>query len=51
MTAYEKPPLTMNEIEEVLRDHLGPGAAEITPMSGGNLSSVFTKESNFIQII
>jgi len=42
MTAYEKPNMAMSEIEEVLRNHLGPGAAEITPLDGGNLSSVFS---------
>lgn len=31
----------MSEIEEVLRNHFGPGVAEITPLEGGNLSSVF----------
>lgn len=42
MTAYEKPSLDMSEIEKVLRNHLGPGAVEITPLVGGNLSSVFS---------
>lgn len=42
MTAYEKPSLTMNEIEEVLKNHFGPGVADIAPMAGGNLSSVFS---------
>lgn len=42
MTAYEKPKLAFNEIEEVLRNHFGSGAAEITPLAGGNLSSVFS---------
>lgn len=42
MTAYEKPGLAMSEIEKVLQDHLGPGAAGITPMAGGNLSNVFS---------
>lgn len=41
MTAYEKPSVAMSEIEEVIRNHLGPGAAEITPLAGGNLGSVF----------
>ncbi|MDF2836824.1 MAG: hypothetical protein K0Q63_2464 [Paenibacillus sp.] len=42
MTAYEKPELAMSEIEDVARRHFGPGASEITPLSGGNLSSVFS---------
>jgi len=42
VTTYEKPSLAENEIEEVLRNHFGPGAAEITPLTGGNLSSVFS---------
>lgn len=42
MTAYEKPSLALSEIEEVLRNHFGPGVAEITPLAGGNLSSVFS---------
>jgi len=42
MTAYEKPSLAISEIEEVLRNHFGPGVAEITPLAGGNLSSVFS---------
>jgi hygromycin-B 4-O-kinase len=41
MTAYEKPSLDMREIESVLLQHLGPGAVDITPLAGGNLSSVF----------
>lgn len=32
----------MSEIEKVLWNHLGQGAAEITPMSGGNISNVFS---------
>ncbi|WP_336770855.1 phosphotransferase family protein [Paenibacillus sp. MMO-58] len=42
MTVYEKPKLAVSEIEEVLRKHFGPGAAEITPLTGGNLSTVFS---------
>ncbi|WP_419873311.1 aminoglycoside phosphotransferase family protein [Candidatus Pristimantibacillus sp. PTI5] len=42
MTAYEKPSLAMSEIENVLKNHLGPGAAEIKPLAGGNLSNVFS---------
>lgn len=42
MTAYEKPSLAISEIEELLRNHFGPGVTEITPMAGGNLSSVFS---------
>ncbi|MBO7744348.1 aminoglycoside phosphotransferase family protein [Paenibacillus sp. MWE-103] len=42
MTSYDKPSLTMSEIEAVLRKHFGTGATEITPMAGGNLSSVFS---------
>ncbi|MBP3962888.1 phosphotransferase family protein [Paenibacillus lignilyticus] len=42
MTAYEKPALAIAEIEEVLRAQMGAGVREITPMSGGNLSSVFS---------
>ncbi|MFB9274487.1 phosphotransferase family protein [Cohnella cellulosilytica] len=42
MTAYEKPDLAISEVENVLRRHLGPEVAEIAPMSGGNLSSVFS---------
>ncbi|MDH6368834.1 fructosamine-3-kinase [Paenibacillus sp. PastF-3] len=39
---YEKPELTISEIENVLGNHLGPGAVEITPLSGGNISKVFS---------
>jgi hygromycin-B 4-O-kinase len=42
MTAYMKPSLAMSEIENALQKHLGPGAAEITPLTGGNLSNVFS---------
>ncbi|SFE08244.1 hygromycin-B 4-O-kinase [Paenibacillus catalpae] len=42
MTAYEKPGLDIREIETVLLKILGPGAAEITPLTGGNLSSVYS---------
>lgn len=42
MSVYKKPSLAINEIEEVLRNHFGPGVAEITPLAGGNLSSVFS---------
>ncbi|MEF3307789.1 aminoglycoside phosphotransferase family protein [Paenibacillus sp. GYB004] len=42
MSAYEKPSLAISEIEEVLRNHFGPGVAELTPLAGGNLSSVFS---------
>ncbi|QYR20215.1 aminoglycoside phosphotransferase family protein [Paenibacillus sp. sptzw28] len=42
MTAYEKPSLDISEVEGVLRAHLGSKVAEITPMAGGNLSSVFS---------
>ncbi|MBO9597304.1 MAG: aminoglycoside phosphotransferase family protein [Cohnella sp.] len=42
MTAYEKPNLAISEIKEVLRSHFGSGTAEITPLAGGNLSSVFS---------
>lgn len=42
MTAYKKPSLAISEIEEVLRNYFGPGVAEITPLAGGNLSSVFS---------
>ncbi|MZQ81119.1 phosphotransferase [Paenibacillus sp. 5J-6] len=42
MTAYQKPSLAVSEIEVVLRNHFGPGAAELTPLTGGNLSSVFS---------
>ncbi|WP_340003316.1 aminoglycoside phosphotransferase family protein [Paenibacillus sp. FSL K6-0276] len=42
MMAYEKPNLAMSEIEKVLWNHLTPGAVEITPLSGGNLSNVFS---------
>ncbi|SDX04052.1 phosphotransferase family protein [Paenibacillus sp. CF384] len=42
MTAYEKPNLSITEIEDVLSAHLESGVTEITPMSGGNLSSVFS---------
>lgn len=42
MTAYEKPGLDRIEIEAVLLKHLGPGAEDLTPLSGGNLSSVFS---------
>jgi len=42
MTAYEKPNIALSEVEDVIRNHFGPGATEITPMAGGNLSSVFS---------
>lgn len=42
MMAYEKPNLSMSEIENVLRNHLGPGLAEVTPLTGGNLSNVYS---------
>lgn len=42
MTAYEKPSLDISEIEGVLRTHLGSKVVEITPLAGGNLSSVFS---------
>ncbi|SED07461.1 hypothetical protein [Paenibacillus sp. GP183] len=42
MTAYEKPNLDITEVEGVLRNHLGSKVVEITPMAGGNLSSVFS---------
>ncbi|ACT01759.1 aminoglycoside phosphotransferase family protein [Paenibacillus sp. JDR-2] len=41
MTAYEKPVLPISEIEHALQLHLGPGAADLTPLSGGNISNVF----------
>lgn len=42
MTAYEKPIVDTKRIESIILKHFGPGAAEITPLAGGNLSSVFT---------
>lgn len=42
MTAYKKPNMALSDVKEVLRNHLGPGVAEITPLEGGNLSSVFS---------
>lgn len=42
MTAYEKPSLPMSVIEGMLLTHFGPGVSEITPMDGGNLSSVYS---------
>ncbi|WP_339314979.1 aminoglycoside phosphotransferase family protein [Paenibacillus sp. FSL R10-2734] len=39
---YKKPKLVMSEIEKVLENHLRPGATEITPLSGGNISNVFS---------
>ncbi|MEK5254788.1 aminoglycoside phosphotransferase family protein [Paenibacillus sp. FSL F4-0125] len=39
---YAKPKLAMSEIEKVLENHLRPGAVEITPLSGGNISNVFS---------
>ncbi|GLX68008.1 phosphotransferase family protein [Paenibacillus glycanilyticus] len=42
MTAYEKPEVAMNDIESLLRSQLGPGAVEITPMDGGNMSNVYS---------
>ncbi|CAM4507242.1 hygromycin-B 4-O-kinase [Paenibacillus endophyticus] len=42
MTAYEKPSVTISEVERVLKTQLGSNVAEITPMAGGNLSSVFS---------
>jgi len=42
MTAYEKPDLEMGQVEAVIRKHFGPGASEITSLTGGNLSSVFS---------
>jgi hygromycin-B 4-O-kinase len=42
MTAYEKPHLDISEVEGVLRTHLGSKVVEITPLAGGNLSSVFS---------
>lgn len=42
MAAYEKPSVPMSEIEHALLLHLGPGASEIAPLAGGNLSNVFS---------
>jgi hygromycin-B 4-O-kinase len=42
MTAYKKPSLTMSEIDKVLRNHFGSGVIEVTPLDGGNLSTVFS---------
>lgn len=39
---YKKPKLAMIEIEKVLENHLGPGSTEIIPLSGGNISNVFS---------
>lgn len=41
MTAYEKPMLTVDEVEALLRSQFGFAAAGLTPMEGGNLSRVF----------
>ncbi|WP_127529264.1 aminoglycoside phosphotransferase family protein [Paenibacillus kobensis] len=40
--AYEKPNVAMSEIEHILQNHLGSDVAEITPLSGGNMSNVFS---------
>ncbi|MGO4548630.1 phosphotransferase family protein [Paenibacillus sp. 2TAB23] len=42
MTAYEKPTLDISKVERILKTQLGSNVAEITPLSGGNLSSVFS---------
>lgn len=42
MVMYEKPKLAISEIEKVLENHLGPGSTEIKPLSGGNISNVFS---------
>ncbi|GGG69581.1 aminoglycoside phosphotransferase family protein [Paenibacillus radicis (ex Gao et al. 2016)] len=42
MTAYNKPNVAINDIEKVLQNHFGPGVTKITPLLGGNLSSVFS---------
>jgi hygromycin-B 4-O-kinase len=42
MAAYEKPSLDIADVEEVLRNHFGSTGVEITPMTGGNLSSVYS---------
>ncbi|MBM7566049.1 phosphotransferase family protein [Paenibacillus sacheonensis] len=44
MTAHVKPLIAAAEIESAIGHHLGEGAAAITPVSGGNLSSVFSFE-------
>ncbi|WP_179281153.1 phosphotransferase family protein [Paenibacillus sp. XY044] len=42
MTEYEKPTVDITLVKEIISEHLGHGAAEITPMEGGNLSRVFS---------
>jgi hygromycin-B 4-O-kinase len=42
MASYEKPSLDIAEVEGILRNHLGSKVLGITPMTGGNLSSVFS---------
>ncbi|MCR2807528.1 aminoglycoside phosphotransferase family protein [Paenibacillus soyae] len=42
MTDDLKPDVAISDIENVLSKHLGPGAAEIAPLAGGNLSNVFS---------
>lgn len=42
MPLYQKPKLEFDSVEQVLRNHLGEGVAEIEPMDGGNLSAVYS---------
>ncbi|WP_145135554.1 phosphotransferase family protein [Paenibacillus sp. Y412MC10] len=42
MTEYEKPIVDITLVEEMISEHLGAGAVEITPLQGGNLSRVFS---------
>lgn len=44
MTAYEKAKLEIAEVENVLKQHFGAGPFRVTPVEGGNLSSVFSFE-------
>jgi len=42
MTAYQKPDIIIDEIQQIVKQKLGSDAVEITPLEGGNLSSVFS---------
>lgn len=42
MKAHEKPKVPIDELRDILRRKLGSEVTEITPLDGGNLSSVFS---------
>jgi len=42
MTAYEKPTIDIPEVENILRNYLGPNVTGVTQLEGGNLSVVFS---------